>query len=174
VVSVYRLVRFGIVWVFIGGLIDVLSCHLVQILINNSCKISDMNSRGETGVVGDKTKGGIAQSGYHAVQLCQQVRTTGSPAKDHHRAKTLQLCLSVQLFFYVGISDQDMTSWTEIKVFDSVLESGLEVLDSVTEIPFMDESSEWELLSLLGDWYEPKSIESLFSSMPSDAVFFSY
>ena len=44
---------------------------------------------------------------------------------------------------------------------------------NVTEIPFVDESTERELLSLLGDWYEPKSIESLFPSMPSDAVFFS-
>ena len=44
---------------------------------------------------------------------------------------------------------------------------------NVTEIPFVDESSERELLSLLGDWYEPESIESLFSTMPSDAVFFS-
>jgi len=44
---------------------------------------------------------------------------------------------------------------------------------NVTEIPFVDEDTERELLSLLGDWYEPKSIESLFSSMPSDAVFFS-
>jgi len=44
---------------------------------------------------------------------------------------------------------------------------------TVTEIPFVDESSEQELLSLLGNWYEPKSIESVFSSMPSDAVFFS-
>jgi len=44
---------------------------------------------------------------------------------------------------------------------------------NVTEIPFVDESTERELLSLLGDWYEPKSIESLFLSMPSNAVFFS-
>ena len=44
---------------------------------------------------------------------------------------------------------------------------------NVTEIPFVDESSERELLSLLGDWDEPKSIESLFSPLPSDAVFFS-
>jgi len=44
---------------------------------------------------------------------------------------------------------------------------------SVTEIPLVDEDTERELLSLLGDWYEPESIESLFSSMPSDAVFFS-
>jgi len=43
----------------------------------------------------------------------------------------------------------------------------------VTEIPLVDKSSEWELLSLLGHWYEPESTESLFSSMPSDAVFFS-
>jgi len=43
----------------------------------------------------------------------------------------------------------------------------------VTEIPFMDESSKWELLSLLGDWYEPKTFDSLFSSIASDAVFFS-
>ena len=43
----------------------------------------------------------------------------------------------------------------------------------VTEIPFVDEDTERELFSLLGDWYEPESIESLFSSMPSDAVFFS-
>jgi len=44
---------------------------------------------------------------------------------------------------------------------------------NVTEIPFVDESSEWELLSLLGDWYEPESFESIFSSIASDAVFFS-
>jgi len=44
---------------------------------------------------------------------------------------------------------------------------------NVTEIPLVDEDTEWELFSLLGDWYEPESIESLFSSMPSDAVFFS-
>jgi len=44
---------------------------------------------------------------------------------------------------------------------------------NVTEIPFVDEDTEQELFSLLGDWYEPESIESLFSSMPSDAVFFS-
>jgi len=43
----------------------------------------------------------------------------------------------------------------------------------VTEIPFMDESSEQELLSLLGDWYKPESFESVFSSIASDAVFFS-
>jgi len=45
--------------------------------------------------------------------------------------------------------------------------------DNVTEIPFVDESSEQELLSLLGDWYEPESFESIFSSITSDAVFFS-
>jgi len=44
---------------------------------------------------------------------------------------------------------------------------------NVTEIPFIDEDTKRELFSLLGDWYEPESIESLFSSMPSDAVFFS-
>ena len=44
---------------------------------------------------------------------------------------------------------------------------------NVTEIPLVDEDTEQELFSLLGDWYEPESIESLFSSMPSDAVFFS-
>ena len=43
----------------------------------------------------------------------------------------------------------------------------------VTEIPFVDESTKQELLSLLGDWYKPESIESPFSSMPCDAVFFS-
>jgi len=43
----------------------------------------------------------------------------------------------------------------------------------VTEIPFVDESSEWELLSFLGNWYEPESFESVFSSIASDAVFFS-
>jgi len=43
----------------------------------------------------------------------------------------------------------------------------------VTEIPFVDESSERELLLLLGDWYEPETFESVFSSMSSDAVFFS-
>ena len=45
--------------------------------------------------------------------------------------------------------------------------------ETVTEIPFVDEDTERELLSLLGDWYEPESIESLFSSFPSDAAFFS-
>jgi len=44
---------------------------------------------------------------------------------------------------------------------------------NVTEIPFVDEDTERELFSLLGDWYKPERIESLFSSMPSDAVFFS-
>jgi len=33
---------------------------------------------------------------------------------------------------------------------------------NVTEIPFVDESSERELLSLLGDWYEP-NLSILFS-----------
>jgi len=45
--------------------------------------------------------------------------------------------------------------------------------DNVTEIPFMDESSKWELLSLLGDWYKPKSLKSIFSSIASNVVFFS-
>jgi len=40
----------------------------------------------------------------------------------------------------------------------------------VTEIPFVNESSEWELLSLLGNWYEPEFFESIFSSITSDAV----
>jgi len=44
---------------------------------------------------------------------------------------------------------------------------------NVIEIPLVDEDTERELFSLLGDWYEPESIESLFSSSPSDAVFFS-
>jgi len=44
---------------------------------------------------------------------------------------------------------------------------------NVTEIPFVDESSKWELLSLLGNWYEPKTFESVFSSIASNAVFFS-
>jgi len=44
----------------------------------------------------------------------------------------------------------------------------------VTEIPIVDESSERELLSLLGDWYKPESFESIFSSIASDAVFFSF
>jgi len=43
----------------------------------------------------------------------------------------------------------------------------------VTEIPWIDENSEWELLSLLGDWYKPKSFDSVFSSIVSDAVHFS-
>ena len=54
--------------------------------------------------------------------------------------------------------------------FDTFYSNNLHV---VTEIPSVDEDTERELLSLLGDWYEPESIESLFSSMPSDAVFFS-
>ena len=44
---------------------------------------------------------------------------------------------------------------------------------NVTEIPFVDESSERELLSLLGDWYEPESFDSVFSSIASNARFFS-
>ena len=44
---------------------------------------------------------------------------------------------------------------------------------SVTEILFVDESSKQELLSLLGDWYKPKSFDSIFSSIVSNAVFFS-
>jgi len=44
---------------------------------------------------------------------------------------------------------------------------------NVTEIPFVDESSKWELLSLLGDWYEPETFESVFSSIASNGVFFS-
>jgi len=44
---------------------------------------------------------------------------------------------------------------------------------NVTEIPLVDEDTEQELFSLLGKWYKPESIESLFSSLPSDAVHFS-
>jgi len=44
---------------------------------------------------------------------------------------------------------------------------------NVTEIPLVDEDTERELFSLLGDRYEPESTESLFSSLPSDTVFFS-
>jgi len=44
---------------------------------------------------------------------------------------------------------------------------------NVTEIPWMDKSCEWELLLLLGDWYEPDTFDSIFSSCASDAVFFS-
>jgi len=43
----------------------------------------------------------------------------------------------------------------------------------VTEIPPVDESSKWELLLLLGNWYEPESFESVLSSIASDTVFFS-
>jgi len=46
-------------------------------------------------------------------------------------------------------------------------------IGGVTEIPFVGESSKRELLSLLGNWYEPESYESIFSSIASDAVFFS-
>jgi len=44
---------------------------------------------------------------------------------------------------------------------------------AVTEIPMVDKSSEWELLSLLGNWYKPETFESAFSSLDSNAVFFS-
>jgi len=44
----------------------------------------------------------------------------------------------------------------------------------VTEIPWVDESSERELLSLLGDWYEPDMFNSVFSSSASDAVTFTF
>jgi len=44
--------------------------------------------------------------------------------------------------------------------------------DNITEIPWVDESSEWELLLLLGDWYEPDTFDSVFSSIASDAVHF--
>jgi len=46
-------------------------------------------------------------------------------------------------------------------------------MKTVTEIPWVDESSEWELLLLLGDWYEPETFDSVFSSIASDAVKFS-
>ena len=42
----------------------------------------------------------------------------------------------------------------------------------ITEIPFVNESSEQELLSLLGNWYEPNTY-SVFSSIAFNAVFFS-
>jgi len=45
---------------------------------------------------------------------------------------------------------------------------------NVTEIPFVDKSSKWELLLLLGNWYEPEFFESIFSSIASNAVFFSF
>jgi len=45
---------------------------------------------------------------------------------------------------------------------------------NVTEIPWVDESSEQELLSLLGDWYEPNTFDSVFSSLASDAVDFTF
>ena len=45
--------------------------------------------------------------------------------------------------------------------------------DYVIEIPFVDKSSKWKLLSLLGDWYEPESFDFIFFSIASDAVFFS-
>jgi len=38
----------------------------------------------------------------------------------------------------------------------------------VTEIPWVNESSEQELLLLLGNWYEPES----FNPIASDAVYF--
>ena len=44
---------------------------------------------------------------------------------------------------------------------------------SVTEIPWMDECSKQKLLLLLGDWYEPESFDSIFSSIASDDVHFS-
>ena len=43
----------------------------------------------------------------------------------------------------------------------------------VTEIPWVDESSKQELLSLLGDWYEPDTFNSVFSLLASNAVIFS-
>lgn len=45
---------------------------------------------------------------------------------------------------------------------------------NVTEIPWMDKSNEWELLSLLGDWYEPRSFDFIFSYIASNAVHFSF
>ena len=45
--------------------------------------------------------------------------------------------------------------------------------DLVTEIHWMDKSSEQELLLLLGDWYKPESFDCVFFSIASDAVFFS-
>ena len=44
---------------------------------------------------------------------------------------------------------------------------------NVTKISFVDENSKWELLSLLGNWYKPDTFDSVFSSIASDAVFFS-
>jgi len=44
---------------------------------------------------------------------------------------------------------------------------------NVTEIPWVDKSSKWELFSLLGDWYEPEAFNSVFSFIASNAVHFS-
>ena len=44
---------------------------------------------------------------------------------------------------------------------------------NVTKIPWMDESSEWKLLLLLGDWYESETFDSIFSFITSNAVHFS-
>jgi len=71
---------------------------------------------------------------------------------------------------YADALDSNESKWKALRTVKVVVVHGFEV---VTEIPFVDESTERELLSLLGDWYEPESIESLFSSSPSDAVFFS-
>jgi len=43
---------------------------------------------------------------------------------------------------------------------------------NVIEIPWVDKSSEWELLLLLGDWYEPDMFNFDFSFIASDAVHF--
>ena len=63
-----------------------------------------------------------------------------------------------------------------VSIFLVPIESFLESLDRdncVIEIPLVDESSEWELLSLLGHWFKPESFDSVFFSIASDAVFFS-
>jgi len=44
---------------------------------------------------------------------------------------------------------------------------------AVTEIPWVDESSELKLLSLLGDWYELEFFDYIFFSIAFDAVHFS-
>jgi len=81
---------------------------------------------------------------------------------DRGRLGLLGIC---HIFNYANLLRQEAANYVMVSPFIGVAH--------VTEIPFIDEDTKRELFSLLGDWYEPESTEFLFSSMPSDAVFFS-
>jgi len=83
---------------------------------------------------------------------------------------SLHFCFGPLPSFLLPFAQHMSLIWPSLLQF---IQNLVPMAQAVTEIPFVDECSEWELLSLLGNWYKPETFESVFSSMPSDAVFFS-